>query len=124
MSVKETFSEAWVHRFAREKSLSEHRKRAAIEDMQKVLPELVDHLKYHGAHEIWLYGSFAEGRARPDSDIDLAVDIDFSDYAGLFRVEAELEDMAGRSVHLISFANMSPLLRETIFKRGERLAFP
>lgn len=37
------------------------------------LADLVELLKSYGATEAWVFGSYARGSARPDSDLDLLV---------------------------------------------------
>lgn len=101
------FSEAWSRRFARQKQLTDSRRQEAVDSLRQALPGLLDRLRRRGAREIWLFGSFADNRARPDSDVDLAVDLDFADYSEMFQLEAELEAVAGRSVHLASLSAMS-----------------
>ena len=41
--------------------------------IEKRLQDAVAGLQAAGAREVYLFGSYVEGRARPDSDIDLAV---------------------------------------------------
>ncbi|MDR1082211.1 MAG: nucleotidyltransferase domain-containing protein [Deltaproteobacteria bacterium] len=42
-----------------------------IEDIKRILEPIA---QQHGVEHVWLFGSYARGEARPDSDIDLLID--------------------------------------------------
>ena len=73
---------------------------------------------------VWIYGSFADGGARKDSDIDIAIlperelELDW-DYFG--RV-GELTMRLGRDVDLVDLRKVPPLLRFEVFSAGVRVA--
>jgi predicted nucleotidyltransferase len=68
---------------------------------------------------VWLYGSFAEGRARPDSDIDLALLAERRlDPARLFEARLELGGDLGRAVDLVDLRRVSALLRFEVVGTG------
>ena len=66
---------------------------------------------------VGLFGSFAKGRGRPSSDIDLLVE--FSQPIGLFRF-LELEDFLsrrlGHRVDLVSRKSLKPIIGTYILK--------
>jgi uncharacterized protein len=88
-------------------------------DRDRVLAALRDHepeLKAAGAAALYLFGSTARGRARPDSDVDL-----FLDYAdGRFslidqlRLEGLIEELLGAKVDLMTRGSLHPILRPGI----------
>lgn len=73
---------------------------------------------------VWIYGSFADGSARADSDIDiailpaapLAVDWDFFGRVG------ELGSRLDRMIDLVDLRQVPPLLRFEVFQAGMRIA--
>ena len=69
----------------------------------------------HGATNLRLFGSAIRGDERPDSDIDLLVDLaenrGFRDYLGLVD---ELESLLGRRVEVIIARSLSPHFRPYI----------
>ncbi len=69
----------------------------------------------HGASNVRLFGSVARGEERPDSDIDLLIDLDpergFGDYLGLAE---ELEALLRRPVDLLLARSLSPFFRPYI----------
>ncbi len=67
-----------------------------------------------------LFGSAANGTARPDSDLDVGVLLDPDD-DGLPALRVDLERAAGRVVDLVSLRETSPLLRFEIARDGRLL---
>ena len=69
----------------------------------------------HGARNVRVFGSVARGQDRPDSDIDLLVDMDddrsLLDLVGLSQ---ELEDLLCRKVDVLTDASIHPALRRRI----------
>ena len=62
-----------------------------------------------------VFGSFARGEDRTDSDIDLLVE--FSAPKGLFdlvALEIQLSELLGRKVDLLTEQSVSPYLRDSI----------
>jgi hypothetical protein len=66
----------------------------------------------HGASNLRIFGSVAHGEERPDSDVDLLIDLaddrGFSDYLGL--AEA-METLLRRKVDLVLARSLSPHFR-------------
>jgi uncharacterized protein len=75
-----------------------------------------------GLEALWLFGSEAQGAARPDSDIDLAA---------LFRgrpapidvlgARGDLEDILGREVDLVDLDRASPIIAMQVLQHGHLL---
>jgi hypothetical protein len=73
----------------------------------------------HGVADVRVFGSVARGTDRPDSDIDLLVDV--TPGTGIFalgRLRAELEDLLGAPVDLVPQGDVKPDVRA----RAEREA--
>lgn len=71
-----------------------------IEQLKQVVSDVA---LRHGAHRVCLFGSYARGEARPDSDVDLLVDR--GEMKGLFALSGfldDLEDALGCSVDLVT----------------------
>ena len=75
-----------------------------------------------GMRQALLFGSLAAGRARPDSDMDIAVDLgrplDSVDKARLIEALAEA---SGRAIDLIDLRTAGEPLLGQILKHGQRL---
>jgi predicted nucleotidyltransferase len=67
----------------------------------------------------YVFGSVAEGRARPASDVDVAVLFaGEAAPADLDRLTEDLEDVAGRRVDLVDLATAPPLLAHLVVAKG------
>jgi hypothetical protein len=65
-----------------------------------------------GVQRLALFGSFARGTARDDSDVDVLVDFDGPATAKrYFGVQFYLEDLLGRAVDLVTEDALRPRLR-------------
>ena len=67
----------------------------------------------HGIQNLRVFGSVARGEDRPDSDVDLLVDLPPGlSLFGLARAEADLEAILGTRVDLIPAADLKPSVGE------------
>jgi predicted nucleotidyltransferase len=72
-----------------------------------------------GVLGVWLFGSQATGRARPDSDIDLAVLArEPIDAVQLFDLGLDLGVLAKRDVDLIDLRRVSTVMRKVVVTDG------
>ena len=67
-----------------------------------------------GVTRIGIFGSFARGDARPDSDLDVLVELDARTFDRYMDVKIYLEDLFGRRVDLVLADRIKPALRERI----------
>ncbi len=86
--------------------------------LQEVLKHQLDNLdKDFSVAEIGIFGSYARGEQRPDSDLDLLVN--FSSPIGLIKfiqLEQHLEQLLGVKVDLVTKAALKPHIGERILK--------
>jgi len=79
-------------------------------------------LAQSGATRAGLFGSLVHGRLRRSSDIDILVALDrqlsLLDVVG---IQQELEDALGKSVDLVEYDAIHPLLRERILAEEIRI---
>ncbi|QSV45801.1 nucleotidyltransferase family protein [Geobacter benzoatilyticus] len=76
---------------------------------------IISFMARHGAKRVGVFGSYARGEARPDSDLDLIVW--FSDpksLLGMIRLERELSELVGVKIDLLTEGAISPYLIERI----------
>ena len=82
---------------------------------EKILPTL----KKYGIKKAALFGSFARGEQKPDSDIDILVkfkDRENKTLLDLVGLELELVDVLNRKVDVLTYNSIHPLLKEYILK--------
>ncbi len=73
----------------------------------------------HGAHNVRIFGSVARGDARPDSDIDVLVDLEpgrsLFDLGGLL---IDLQDILGRDVDVVTEKGLRDRIRARVLKEA------
>lgn len=79
-------------------------------------------LRELGVRELGLFGSFARGDARPDSDVDLFVDLEEKSFDRYMAVKELLEEILRRKVDLVLKSAIKPRLREVILREAVRAA--
>lgn len=82
-------------------------------------------LRQAGIRRLSLFGSVARGEASPDSDIDLAVELDPAAHVGLFGLiglQRRSSEILGRSVDLLPEPTENARLQRRI-ERDRRRAF-
>nr|AAU83814.1 nucleotidyltransferase [uncultured archaeon GZfos34A6] len=82
---------------------------------EKILPIL----KKYGIKKAALFGLFARGEQKPDSDIDILVkfkDRENKTLLDLVGLELELVDVLNRKVDVLTYNSLHPLLKDYILK--------
>ena len=76
----------------------------------------------YGARNVRLFGSTARGDSRPDSDVDLLVDLEpgrsLFDLGGLL---SEVSELLGREVDVVTEKGLRPRIREQVLREAVRL---
>ena len=97
-------------------------KRNPVLDVAEIRQKILPILERHRATRAGLFGSAARGEMTEHSDIDLLVelgdDLSLLDVVGIAQ---ELEDALGRSVDLVEYEAIKPLLRERILAEEIRI---
>jgi len=99
----------------REKDLAAHKERLAQQAAR-----LTEVLSALGARRVWVFGSFARGHVRSDSDLDMAVEgLPYSQDQLLGVAEQSLG--GGLAIDLAPWEAAGALLRERILSEGRIL---
>lgn len=91
--------------------------------IKKIAGKIVRILKKHGVARAGVFGAFARGEEKKDSDVDLLIE-----YKGrkslldLIGLEKELKKALGRAVDLLTYDSLNPLIRERILREEVRIA--
>lgn len=67
----------------------------------------------------WVFGSYARGEQRPDSDIDIMIVPDRDAHVGLFMLSGmrlDLQDLLGVKVDLVTEKGLLPFARPSVEK--------
>lgn len=94
------------------------------DDVRARIAALEGPLREKGVASLFLFGSIVHGGARPDSDIDVLVDVDprarFS-LVDLASVKNFLEERLGREVDVVTRAGIDPAIRDAVVADAERV---
>ena len=95
---------------------------------QAMQQAIAEYFKTQPVLKAWLFGSYARGEEREDSDVDILVKFDRTLPVGLFayvRMNRELEEKLGRKVDLVEEGTLRPAAQITanrdlkvIYERG------
>jgi len=89
---------------------------AAIRDHRDEILRLA---RAHGARNLQLFGSVARGEERPDSDLDLLVEMEpgrsLLDHIAL---KQDLEDLLGRDIDVVTEQSLHPRLRDRVLREA------
>ncbi|HYU35132.1 MAG TPA: nucleotidyltransferase domain-containing protein [Thermoanaerobaculia bacterium] len=87
------------------------------------IDRIVDFLdRRFGLDTLWLYGSEAQGTAKPDSDVDLAALFRRrTEPLDVFDARTDLEEILHRDVDLVDLDQTSPILGMQVLKYGDLL---
>ena len=90
--------------------------RQLIEDK---LEDIMSIAAKHGARNVRVFGSAVRGDDRPDSDVDLLVDVGATTSswfpAGLI---LDLEQVLGRPVEVVTEKGLNPLIKEHVLREA------
>jgi len=97
---------------------------ASKADIVAELRSLERPLRERGLQSLALFGSVARGDVRPDSDVDvlvdIAADVPFS-LVDLVAVKDFLEERLGRPVDVVTKKGLEPLIRERVLREAETM---
>ena len=84
-------------------------------DIQGKRQEILRIAARHGAHNIRLFGSAARGEDRPDSDLDLLVEMESGrSLLDLVALGQDLEELLQRKVDVLTDTSVHPAIRPHI----------
>ncbi len=84
-------------------------------NLQQMTEHILPYCKKQGVNKLGVFGSFARGTARADSDLDLLVSFERPvSLLTQIRMERELSELLGVKVDLVTELGLSPYLRDQI----------
>jgi uncharacterized protein len=85
---------------------------------QKYIELVRKYLKDKPVQKAYLFGSFSIGNENPDSDIDILVDLDYTNPIGLefIQMQLDLEKILNKKVDLVSSNGLSKHIQPYIDK--------
>lgn len=94
-------------------------------EIVKRMREARDQISLLGVKSIGLFGSFATGKQKPASDVDLLVEFspDQHTFDNFMNLSFLLESLMGRKVELVTPESLSPHIGPHILREVERVPF-
>ena len=91
--------------------------------LKKLKKIVVPVLKRNNVVKAGIFGSFAIGRAKKGSDIDILIEVKAKKFSlfDMIGIELELKKVLGRNVDLLTYKGVDPLLKESILKEEIRI---
>lgn len=87
------------------------------EGIKKISKQILPVLKKAGVLRSSVFGSYARGQAKKNSDVDILVDMDKqADLLDFVRLKALLEKKLKRKVDLVTYGNLSPYIKRQVAK--------
>lgn len=83
---------------------------------QAMQQKIADYFKTQPVLKVWLFGSYARGEQRDDSDVDILILPDKSQHFSLFTLSGmyeDLKELLGKEVDLITEGGLMPFARES-----------
>lgn len=91
-------------------------------DLNEIKEKVLPLLKRAGVLKSSIFGSAARGEDRPDSDLDILVELpEGASLFDLFDLQEKLQNVLGRRVDLGTYRSVKPLLRDEIFSGQVRI---
>lgn len=90
-------------------------------DLETMKAKIIKVLKSRGIKRAGIFGSFARGEQRKDSDIDILVEPPKGIGFGFVGIEEELSRELNMKVDLVSYNGLSPYLKKSILKSEVRI---
>ena len=89
--------------------------------LDKIKSRIVRILKRGGVKRAGIFGSYARGEQKRDSDIDILIEPPKKMGFGFVGIQLELQNKLGKKVDLLSYNGISPYLKDEILKQEVRI---
>lgn len=89
--------------------------------LNKIIPKIIRILKKNNVKKAGIFGSYAKGEQKKNSDIDILIEPPKGIGFGFVGIQFELEDVLGKKVDLVTYKYISPYLKENILKSEVRI---
>ena len=89
--------------------------------LDKIKPKIVNILKKNNVKRAGIFGSYAEGKQKKNSDIDILIEPPKNIGFGFAGIEIELSEKLNKKIDLVSYKGLSPFLKERILKQEVRI---
>jgi hypothetical protein len=92
-----------------------------LKALKELIPKIIEVLKKNNVKKAGIFGSYARGEEKKDSDIDILIEYPKGIGFGFAGIELELEEKLKKKVDLITYDYISPYLKDRILKEEIRV---
>lgn len=89
--------------------------------LDKIIPKIKKILEKNKIKKAGIFGSYATGEQKKESDIDILVEPPKGIGFGFVRIQFELENKLKKKVDLVSYNGLSPYLKNKILKQEVKI---
>lgn len=85
-------------------------------EISNMIPRMQRFFEAQPVNRAYLFGSFSRGEGKPDSDVDIMVDLDKTKPIGLFQyvtMKLDLQELLHREVDLVEREELLPFAQES-----------
>jgi predicted nucleotidyltransferase len=93
----------------------------ASNTLNKIKGKIIKILRKHGIRKAGIFGSYARGEQRKNSDIDVIIEPQKRTGFGFVRIMYDLENELGKKVDLLTYGGINPLLKRKILEDEKRI---
>lgn len=94
-----------------------------MKNIEQIKKKIVKILKKYHVVRAGIFGSYARGEEKKNSDIDILVEIDDTNMSllGVIELEMNLAKLLGRKIDLLEYKALHHLLRDRVLKEEVRI---
>lgn len=89
-------------------------------EIKQLKPKIIKILKKYGIKKAGIFGSYATGEQKKNSDVDILIEFNDS-LLTLIGIEIELKKTLKKRVDLLTYKGINPLLKNIILKEEVRI---
>jgi hypothetical protein len=89
--------------------------------LKRLKPLIVKTLKKNNIVKAGIFGSYARGEAKKNSDMDILVEPPKGIGFGFAGIQLELEEKLGKKVHLVTYRSIHPYIKKNILADEVRI---
>ena len=89
--------------------------------LNQIKPKIIQILKKNNVKKAGIFGSYAKGEQRKNSDIDILIEPPKGIGFGFAGIEIELETKLGKKVDLVTYKYISPYIKKQVLNEEVRI---